>query len=43
MDRPNGWRSFRIIPRVFWPGSDAPDGKFNFINMGGKVMFRNDD
>ncbi|MGI9413886.1 MAG: hypothetical protein ACR2PM_09460 [Hyphomicrobiales bacterium] len=34
---------FPYYSKVFWPGSDAPDGKFNFINMGGKVMFRNDD
>jgi hypothetical protein len=33
---------FPYMSRSFWPGSDGPADEFNFINLGGKIMYRDD-
>lgn len=33
---------FRYLSRTFWPGSDGPSDEFNFINLGGKILYRDD-
>lgn len=33
---------FPYLSRTFWPGSDGPDDEVNFINLGGKIMYRDD-
>ena len=33
---------FPYLSRTFWPGSDGPSNEVNFINLGGKIMYRDD-
>lgn len=41
--RPTRRSFFPYFAKVFWPGSDAADGEFSQINIGGKVMYRDED
>ena len=34
---------FPYFAKVFWPGGGAADGEFSQINIGGKVMYRDED
>ncbi len=34
---------FPYMSRTFWPGSDGPSDEFNFINIGGKILYRDDE
>lgn len=34
---------FPYLSRTFWPGSDGPTDEVNFINVGGKILYRDDD
>ncbi|MGI9383329.1 MAG: hypothetical protein ACR2PO_09250, partial [Methyloligellaceae bacterium] len=34
---------FPYYKNVFWPGSKASDGDFGLLNVGGKVMYRDND
>ncbi|MGI9509042.1 MAG: hypothetical protein ACR2QJ_06805 [Geminicoccaceae bacterium] len=33
---------FPYLSRTFWPGSDGPADEVNFINVGGKILYRDD-
>lgn len=33
---------FPYLSRTFWPGSDGPADEVNSINVGGKIMYRDD-
>ena len=33
---------FPYNTKTFWPDSDAPDGEFGLVNVGGKVLYRDD-
>ena len=33
---------FPYMSRIFYPGSDGPSDEFNFINVGGKILYRDD-
>lgn len=34
---------FPYYTKTFWPDSDAPRDKYSFLNVGGKVLYRDDD
>jgi len=34
---------FPYLSRTFWPGSDGPADEVNFINVGGKILYRDDE
>ena len=34
---------FPYLSRIFWPGSDGPADEVNFINVGGKILYRDDN
>ncbi|MEM8949102.1 MAG: hypothetical protein AAGC99_07225 [Pseudomonadota bacterium] len=33
---------FPYMSRTFWPGNDGPADEVNFINLGGKILYRDD-
>lgn len=41
--QPERMAFFPYYSTVFWPGSKKPTGAFGLINIGGKVMYRDDD